>query len=57
MHVSVARWIDEGAPGGIMLRGTRRVVAVVYGNGAGADRDQAGAGMRMPPGAIVFLTT
>jgi hypothetical protein len=49
MQMVVARWIDEGAPGGKDARSAGRIVSVVYGNRALRDRDQAGTRVSMPP--------
>ena len=47
--------IDEARPCRINVRSAARVIAVVCGNGAGRNRDQARTGMRMPPAVTSWL--
>ena len=48
MHV--VAWVDEGGTCGVNERSAARIVALVFGNGARHDHEQAGTGVRMPPG-------
>ncbi len=53
--MQVVAWVDEGGPCGVNPRSAARIVALVFGNGARHDHDQAGTGVRMPPGMTYRL--